>query len=386
MGNMIDYLKNSGDQVFKEREFQEIDSLIFSKLAYLIWNDAVPHFGRSIRELFYECNPNDFIPHGWDNTLNWNLFQETADSRRFGNLPVGYYEDVLDFSAEEQFAAVSFQLDRHLFYVAFRGTDSTFVGWKEDFKLSFSPDIPSQRSALQYFSKVAAAVDGNFLLGGHSKGGNLAVYAAAMSGLQDRILAVYDHDGPGFSPGFFASDGYLSISSRIHKTIPQTALVGLLLLQHGAYSVVASDAFIYLQHDPYSWTVADNSLIYLEDTTTLSKYTNKTLNSWINSLDTETRKAFCNALYDLLQSTHAKTMNELMSTWRKNIRSVGQHIKNLDPELRRLMRDTIQSLMKASATEMKSLIEQRFSQSFAHSAKKPASAHKQAGNDGHRER
>lgn len=185
------------------------------------------------------------------------MFQVVAESKRFGSIILDNYVNTTEPDMEKQFSAITYHLSDFLHYVAYRGTDASLVGWKENFNLSFSKNVPSQRAAVEYIEQIASGCSGSILAGGHSKGGNLAVYAAVMAKEEtsQRLLAVYNHDGPGYLPEVFALEAFQAISNRIHKTVPQTAIVGL-LLEHECYTVVASNSFAFKQHGPFSWVVS----------------------------------------------------------------------------------------------------------------------------------
>ena len=110
------------------------------------------------------------------------------------------FQDIYD-SQDKQFAAVTYVIPNGPTVVAFRGTDSTIIGWKEDFMISYT-SVPSQDLALSYAIKHVGEADGDVIILGHSKGAHLALFAAAHleEKYQDKLLHVYLNDGPGFNP------------------------------------------------------------------------------------------------------------------------------------------------------------------------------------------
>ena len=363
-GNIVSYIREFGHQSFDERPFCEVDSLILSQLSYLNYRKcdacATPCSG-SLSDIFSKCFGGSYVRHTWNPDGNIALMRCAALSKRFGGVRAAQHVCVVDRAEEEQFSAITFHLSDTLHYIAYRGTDATVIGWKEDFNLSFSKDIPSQHSALRYAEQIARISRGTLILGGHSKGGNLAVYAAMnLPGeVRSRILRVYNHDGPGFPSEVFDSPAYRSISSLIHKTIPQTAIIGLMLEQHESYFVVASNAFTLFQHDPFSWIVRDGSFVYIKDVDNFSKYTNRTLNAWLNELDIDTRKTFVDALYSILEHTDAVTFYDLTTNWRRSLKTIYEAVRDTDPSVRRVISQTIGALIRASAEEMKDLVHEQ---------------------------
>lgn len=366
MGDIISYVKEKGNLSFEEWELNDVDSLILSQLSYLDFQNTLAEQRKfsislsALKELQYS---EAFVQNTLSPKKNKELFFAAAESKRFGGIFPAYYINILDTKNEKQFAAITFRLAKHTYYIAYRGTDGSFVGWKEDLNLSFSKNIPAQLDAVYYFEEVSKRRRGIFLLGGHSKGGNLAVYAAMTCHTKSKkkITAIYNHDGPGFLPEVFSLEEYQEVSKLIHKTIPQTAIVGLLLEQHGDYSVVESDAFAFLQHDPFSWVVENGAFVPIKSVTFFSEYTNKTLNTWINQLDMETRKLFVETLYHVLKSTNAKTFPELLEQGGEAMRLFIKNLRATDPEVKKLMNQTISELFRVSLHEMRDLLTKKIS-------------------------
>ncbi len=363
MGNMLTYIEQYGDQGFDTLAFCEVDSLILAQAAYFVLDSYVSarhKFNVTLRDI---ANlPDKRITQ--DTTLpkeNKRLLAAIGKSRRFGDVLLGCYCAETNPETELQFAAVTMRLAPRLHYIAFRGTDISIVGWKEDFNLSFSKNIPAQLAGAQYLKRTARYLRGHLILGGHSKGGNLAVYAAmqARHGIKKRITAIYNHDGPGFVPEVFASANYKSIQDRIYKTVPHCALVGLLLSNQSPYTVVASKSFPLLQHNPFTWEIKERKFVCLKKVDMFSRLANETMDAWLLELTVEERKAFIDALFDLLNATNAKTYPELLTSLKANISPLRDKIKSLDPKTRTMMHKTIRALIKVGTQQMKLLMQKR---------------------------
>ncbi len=360
MGNMISYIEQYGAIGFDEMDFGEVDSLILSQVAYFVLDGYVSRwhkFNRTLREI--ATLPDARITQ--DTTLpseNKALLDAIGQSKRFGNLTLACYSTQTDEDTELQFAAVTVRIHPRLHYIAFRGTDISLVGWKEDFNLSFSKSIPSQLCAAKYLKQTARFLRGKLLVGGHSKGGNLAVYAAmhAPHGIQKRIMRIYNHDGPGFPTEVFESKAYKSIQSRICKTVPHSAIVGLLFADREPHTVIASKHFALLQHSPYTWEVKDSDFVRLQKVNMFSRFTNRTLHSWLAQMPTESRKAFVNTFYDILKATNATTYPELLASLKDGFAPMREKLKSLDPETRTMMQKALRALVKSGRAQLKLLI------------------------------
>ena len=350
---IIDYVKTEM-RTFAEHPFHEVDSLVLAQFSYIHLGNLIapPSAGvvrkpLTLQQLYRaECFSHYFADQ-IDAVKNRKLLAACAASPRFRDIGIAYYEQDLDETREKQFCAMTFFVSANTAYLAFRGTDSTLVGWKEDFNMAFLTPVPSQEAALNYTLAVAKLIRGQLILGGHSKGGNLAVYAAMMSPsrLQNRISSIYSHDGPGFRDNVFSSDGYLRISDRIHKTLPQSSLVGMLLEHQENYAIVESTAVGIIQHNPYSWIIRDGAFVTLTTLTSGADYLNRTLSEWLSGLSNEKREQFVDALYSVISATDLTSLLDLRENWQTEVTVLIENMKTMDEPTRHILHETLRSLM-----------------------------------------
>ena len=258
------------------------------------------------------------------------------------------YVNQIDLESQTQFAAITVALGDGRHFVAFRGTDGTLVGWKEDFNMAFTCPVPAQRLAAHYAASAMLRFPGEFLLGGHSKGGNLAVYSAAKSSgeIQERIVAVHNNDGPGFAWDISETPGHKRIASRIHTILPQTSVVGMLMEHEKRYQVVHSTYDGLYQHDGFSWQVLGTQFVHLDDFSREGKLVDETLSSWADSLNTQQREALADALYSVFTASGAKTLSELTEEKLKSAAAMLKTYKNLDRETRRMVTEAFMLFFK----------------------------------------
>lgn len=361
---IVQYVEQYGDQDFVHLPLNEVDSLVLSTLVYMDFRATVfakrPEFHCTMRETESLVHADVLGSQMWDKINGRKLMAAAARSRRFGDLLMHDFESKIDPDVGKQFMAITFSLSTInglVEYIAFRGTDDTYAGWREDFELAYSRTLPSQLEAVAYVARIARRYpDTRLILGGHSKGGNLAVYAGLKSSatIKQRTEAIYDHDGPGFLEDTFTSLERKQMSAKIHKSVPESAVVGLLLETHyDKYTVVKSNAHSIFQHDPLSWLVSGTSFDVAEQVNDLSKYTNRAILQWVNRVSPIKRKQFVDALYDILLDTGATTFSELSEYIRHNFRGMYAQIRNVDPDVKELIGETLSVLLKASTTEMK---------------------------------
>jgi len=364
LSSIITYTQTCMDG-FAQRPFSPVDSLVLSTAAYLRFPCSVPGVsdwrGIRLQELFRaEEFPAMFhIP--WMAEQIRQLFTALACSPRFRDILVMGYREVLDPAAEKQFSAVTFRLSPGLHYVAFRGTDSTFVGWKEDFNMTFQCPIPAQAEALDYLAQAAFHCPGQLLVGGHSKGGNLAVYAAscAEEDVQNRILRVHSHDGPGFLPQVLQQPGFLRMAPRVERVLPQSAVVGLLLEQEEPSRVVKSSRPSVFQHDPFSWEVRDGCFVDSEKLSASARYADRTLTAWLESISVEERERFVDTLYGVLNTNDLKTLSDFSSDLQANISAVFQAAARLDSDTKKFLGRTVRKLVALGITTVPEMLSQR---------------------------
>lgn len=322
--NVFDYLDWRGELSFQQCEFNEIDALILSIFAYLDFTCTVSQNSFSFCEAVNLINAlPDNVKYDGPNIIMHDvvdLAKNAAVTNRFHDMRVCGFVDITDEEREIQFAAITFLLPDQTAFVSFRGTDNTLVGWKEDFNMSFIDGIPSQIEAAHYVEKILEKIQLPIRLGGHSKGGNLAIWASAhqQSFYKSRILQIYSNDGPGFSEEFLSSELYHEIRNRILSFVPESSIVGV-LMEHDQYTTILSSNTTVLQHDPFSWLVVGSHFVYDDDRTISGRQFERIINSWIRAMSPKEREELVESVYDIIISSNAKTLDDLD---KKKIRSL----------------------------------------------------------------
>lgn len=329
---LYDYLNWRGDLSFETVPPCEVDNLILSIISYI-------DFSGTVSDEFPQRKPAALLTatrnylraqSGIIKNLGLIIPRETitllvraSKTARFGLArPFCYVNRICD-KEEKQFSAVSFMLPGGSTFVAFRGTDDTLVGWKENFNMSFMHPVPAQEEAVQYLEYIAGHTEGNIYVGGHSKGGNLAVYAAVKASpvVKERIEAVYNNDGPGFDRDFIESEDYLAMRDRIHTLVPQSSVVGMMLEHEERYTVVKSTTTGLLQHNGLTWAVMGGSFIKLDAIDDRSRLIDSSLKAWLAEISAEDRERFVDELYEAVSATNAKTLSELSADKKKLVKA-----------------------------------------------------------------
>lgn len=359
MGNIIGYLREYGDKSFSEYGFGEADILLLAQLSYLKFDGAVPAIARrgrgvTLREIAERMDPDTVFADKWYEKENRELWEALLECRRYENMLCNYYRARTQEAEELQFGAITFFPEGCAPVVAFRGTDDSVTGWKEDFNMAFTRPLPSQRMSAVYLNQAACGIDGSFLVCGHSKGGNLAVFASmwADSGVRQRIREVYSLDGPGFLPELLSEEGYREIRGRLRRILPSSSIVGMLLQNEERYEVVQSSACGMMQHNAYTWQIEGGRLVRETDLEEKRKRMDQVLNEWIFALSEEERELFVDTFFGLIGKTGATTVFEFARDWKNNLKICLRELRRLEPDTRKRIRRILKVLFEIYGSTM----------------------------------
>lgn len=350
MANVFDYLKWRGDLSFTQDPPNSVDALIFSALAYIPFGGRAeeaplsPITLKEAAEDFFAIEDHESLARA---KIDVELLHEAIKTIRFGFTKVFLYRNQFIPEQETQFAAVTFLLDDGSAVLGFRGTDNSLIGWKEDFNMSFQQTVPAQRLAVQYTREVAAEYMAPMRLCGHSKGGNLAVFAAARSApmVQKRILEVYNNDGPGFTDYMMGDPGYLAMVPRIKTYIPQSSVIGMLLEHEESYMVIRSKTVGLLQHDLYSWEVMGREFIPVKEITESSQFVDTTIKTWFAQMSNQDRNQLVDVMFALLGTGGVDCALDIFRP--QNIRTYLKTLSS-DENMRHFLSTEFQSLIEAA--------------------------------------
>ena len=359
MPTIVDYVLRERD-TFAERPLCRVDSLCLSWLSYLrfpVESTARSAEGVSLADLDRDEWRLKMVAALHDSDTSEALLRAMAASPRFSGVRVALHVDERNDEEGKQFSATTFLLPGGGAYVAFRGTDDSIVGWKENFGLACSAGIPAQVSALAYLQLAALSEDGPLWVGGHSKGGNLAVYAArkAPDQVRSRVRACFTHDGPGFCPEAVAAGGWHD-DVTVDKTIPTESLVGMLFEKNQqGFAVVKSSEQSIMQHSPLSWQVEGRDFACVAGMDYSAWKLVRRLNDWLAEHDTASRLAFANTLAWLADVTAETSFSSLIQRWQGNSEAMRAALDAAPAEEREAfeaaMEDLVTTLLLGSATE-----------------------------------
>ena len=351
MGNIMDYISWRGDLSFEQSQFNEVDNLILACFSYVNLDGisaVTKQKGIGLKKLTKEFMKlhtmkeleadKSFI------RLAPFMMMEMAKSVRFGKCVVRNYVNDIVTEAEQQFAAMEIVLEDGTSYVSFRGTDDTIIGWKEDFNLSTGV-VPAQKRAIEYLQKISEHTDGMLRVGGHSKGGNLAIYGSVMcKSAHEKILEIYSNDGPGFSREFQELPETKEMMPKIIRIIPEYSIIGTLLEHEKEPVIVASSSKGLLQHDAFSWEVQGPALVRQDSLNKTALRFIEILHKWIDGMDMEQKRLLIEDLFATLQASGYENLSEVQSGGLKSLAAMVKRVEKFAPESRGMMRELLTAI------------------------------------------
>lgn len=351
MGNIMDYISWRGDLSFEQSQFNEVDNLILACFSYVNLDGisvVTKQKGIGLKKLTKEFMKlhtmkeleadKSFI------RLAPFMMMEMAKSVRFGKCVVRNYVNDIVTEAEQQFAAMEIVLEDGTSYVSFRGTDDTIIGWKEDFNLSTGV-VPAQKRAIEYLQKISEHTDGMLRVGGHSKGGNLAIYGSVMcKSAHEKILEIYSNDGPGFSREFQELPETKEMMPKIIRIIPEYSIIGTLLEHEKEPVIVASSSKGLLQHDGFSWEVQGPALVRRDSLNKTALRFIEILHKWIDGMDMEQKRLLIEDLFATLQASGYENLSEVQSGGLKSLAAMVKRVEKFAPESRGMMQELLTAI------------------------------------------
>lgn len=319
MANYMDYLDWRGDLSLTADPFNEVDNYICSQMGMPDFTMIVPENGQRVTLADTVERYGSLWGKRGDNLGVLSspyvlpLLRRAVETERFGKTELSRFVNLYDEEKDEQFSAVCIHLPDGSTYIAYRGTDDTLTGWKEDFLMCVLDEVSAQADALAYLRAAAEETEGPLILGGHSKGGNLALYAAiyAEEEIQNRITAVYNNDGPGFRADLTETAGFQRIKDRMVTILPQHSIVGTLLSPLGESIIVNSVRKAPESHDGFYWQVMGNRFVRCDALSRYSRALDDAVDRAMEDMDSGERREFVESLFDALGSTGARTLTEL---------------------------------------------------------------------------
>ncbi len=425
MSNILDLVNNDFTN-FEERKFNAVDSLILCELAYVCMPESIPKYNDDsnvlstvpLSELLRTEDFSSMFSSGSTKVDEFrkSLLLAVAASPRYRGMRVGevlerFDESKVDDSCEQQFAAVTFDLTDcvgyRCFVVAFRGTDNTLVGWKEDFNMAFRCPVPAQESAAEYLLSIARRVhknycnnsvnnnifhrifgyfanlfgkkteqadmsqsytlqndivnqnnDSNIFVVGHSKGGNMAAYAtmrldAENQQLGDLVSKIYSMDGPSFGSDVVDPKVFSRVVSRIEKVVPQSAFIGLIMDTGVPYKVTLAESIGLMQHFGMYWQVKDGDFDYCDHVTPRALAVSKAANDWMLNLPFEERKRRIDSVYNALTSLGYPTFDEISAHWSELLPKILSIATHMDSKTYELIRNIMSAFTGVGGSEHK---------------------------------
>lgn len=351
MGNVIDYISWRGDLEFSQDEFNEVDNLIMSSIAYVSFEKLIKRdVTRDMTISEYGEYIDDEEP-AYDKCIaegvGLKILKAAAGSKRFGNVVISKYCSLYNKDKDLQFAAAEFILNENESYIAFRGTDNTIAGWKEDCLMAVL-ETEAEKEAVSYLNYVASGNGRKLYIGGHSKGAHLAVYAASRCYdlVWERIVYAFSNDGPGFTTQFVESEYAKKVEPKIYRIIPEESVVGMLLQPLGEPNVIKSSSRSIKQHDLLNWNVMGHRFVRAGKLKSNAVKADRNIKRLTEGLEEEEKISLINDLFAVLEAAEVDTLSELQNNIIKTIPLMKKRMNTLSPETKDRITDILKLLVK----------------------------------------
>lgn len=311
--NILTYLKFRGDLSLEISPFNLVDNLILSTVAYFDLTNIVTDIDISLQDAMTMLLSSEELKVRLVNASSEyrTLATLLQKSERFNKAKLSHYVDLYDETEEIQFSAVQIWLSDGTNFVAFRGTDQTILGWREDFQMSYK-HIAAQNKAAAYLSEIIIPT-GVYRIGGHSKGGNLAVFGVSnlTNTQQNQIINIYDNDVPGFSSEIFNMGKINHIQHKLCKIVPEYSIIGQLFSEKDPDVIVKADGVGILQHNPMNWLVSHTEFMEVVHVSDDAKRLNEKINNWLSQVSLEEKEGFTKNLFDIFQKSGSKDITAI---------------------------------------------------------------------------
>jgi len=360
MADIFDYLKWRGDLSFSADPFNLVDGLVLSELAYSDFDGILDNSFRKVSlktvdERYFKTHSREEAQKSSNHIVRAPLLMDSMlGGSRFCDMKLTKYVNIVSTEKDMQISAVTCLLSDGSTYVAFRGTDNSIVGWKEDFNMSYQPDTEGQLAAVRYLNEVGEKTKGPIRVGGHSKGGNFAVYASAFckKEIQERIIKVYTNDGPGFRDEVMLREGYKKVLPKVTSVVPDTSIIGMLLTNRVKHIVVKSSEKGILQHDAMTWQNERNRFVVTKPSA-LGKFIWDSQKNWLRKIDDESRELFVDTLFSLFEATGMTTFGEMKVNMLKSADKMLSTIKGMPKERQEEVMNILGELLQSSTKTVK---------------------------------
>ena len=359
MSNIFDYIDWRGDIPFAVDPFNDVDNLIMAMLSYVDFEGVVPGPGVDVKVPITDVAERYFSLHTDEEIMARETFtkltpfllRKMAASVRYSKTELSGYVNIISQDENEQMSAVAIYLEDGSTYASFRGTDHTIIGWKEDFMLSYTSRTPGQIHAAAWMDQNFRFSDRPVLVGGHSKGGNFAVYASAFctQETRDKIKVIYSNDGPGFTADVLETSEYKEILPRVVSILPEESFFGLLMYSDYENRVIKSSEKGVYQHDGMSWQVLGRDFVAAEKLSENSLFMDKTVTKWVEGFTPEERKTFVDAVFGLVDSAGAETIGDLNRSRVKTYTDIIKSFAALPKDQQGMIRSTLNALVRSGA-------------------------------------
>ena len=354
MKNVISYVEKYGDMTFEEKSIGEIDYAILSILSYINYdsilysNETKVKLKDALTSFFEKYTKKELSTHGLGLKDAYKIAETILDTNRYRDLKL--YNYVYETNDNLQFSAMFIDINSRTVFISIEGTDDEVAAWKEDFEMAYSHFIPAQRKCIHYLNqKITLLKEKKYIIGGHSKGGNLALMGAMYLNplKQNKIKDIYSFDGPGLNDRDFRSFRYMSLKKKYHLYLSNYSLVGLLLNRPDDAKIVSSYHKGLLAHSLYNWRVTDDKFYCVNNLSSFSRAFDKAFRKWLDKYDLKTKRLLVEDVFDIFNRCNITTLYKIHAKDLKEIKTILRETSNLSDDTKAILMDLIKTLVIA---------------------------------------
>lgn len=342
MGKIFEYVRKYGDYTFQEKAFNDVDNLVLCALFYIDLTNTIVNDGEYTlevvgRDYLEKTSFKEVSKRGISQRNAYMLLKLLITKARYKKIILSDY--VYDINPNKMFGAITFKITNNLSYICFEGTDEQISGWREDGELAYRFPVESQVDAINYVNRHVSLLGPKVIIGGHSKGGNLALISAMyLSYLKKlKVLKVYSNDGPGLRKKEMESKQYRQIKNKYIHFVPENSVVGV-MLRSDTFDVVKTTKKSIISHLIINWIIEDDKVVDGTMTEKSKKLYNSMI-SWLDKHNDEEREKTIDSVFNVLSECKITTVPSIMKI--ESVIKILQNLNTIDKQTKDLLKDLI---------------------------------------------
>lgn len=366
MSNIITYINRYGNLTFDELKYNELDSLVLSVISYVDFDgilennkDNKMRLQDAAKVFFTRYSKKELMNNISGVTTGIKIFEYIKNEKRYQDLLLYNYSYKRD--NDKQFSGLFIDINEEETFISFEGTDDLISGWKEDCEMTYHFPIPAQREAIHYINRsIPIFSKRTYILGGHSKGGNLAVVAGmyAIPLIKQKIKKIISFDGPGFKIEQIRTRYYKSIIPKLELIVPDKSLFGVLLKHDKNFTVISSSKPAPMSHNILFWDV-DITKFIPSKLSESSKETVRIVDEWLDKYTDQERERLIEQLFAIFKRAKVDTLVDIKVTNIPLMITLIEESKKIDEVSKAMLKTLVNLILNYIRSDSKGILHKR---------------------------